>query len=72
MDALSPLTTPMIEETTGPTVRSVPDETVTLMPVQDLERWQHSHPVWPDRDRLQAGYRRTLVFLATLALTAAC
>src|SRR5919109_1694971 len=70
MDALSPLTTPT-EETTGPTFRSVPDETVTLMPVQDLERSEAGSRGWPDRDRSRARLRRAIVFSATLALTAA-
>jgi membrane glycosyltransferase len=41
------------------------------MPVQDLERWEAGSRVWPDRDRSQARLRRTIVFSATLALTAA-
>jgi membrane glycosyltransferase len=70
MDALSPLTT-HTREKTGPTFRSVPDETVTRMPIQDLERWEAGSRAWPDRDRLQPRLRRTLVFSVTLALTAA-
>jgi membrane glycosyltransferase len=69
MDALSPLTTPT-EEAPGPTFRPVPDETATLMPVQDLERWEASSRARDDKDRSAARRRRTLVFTATLALTA--
>jgi membrane glycosyltransferase len=68
MDALSPLATPT-EETTGPTFRPVPDETATLMPVQDLERWEASSRARDDNDRSAARLRRTIVFTATLALT---
>jgi membrane glycosyltransferase len=41
------------------------------MPVQDLERWDASSRAWSDKDRRKARLRRTLVFSATLALTAA-
>jgi membrane glycosyltransferase len=71
MDALSTLTKPLEQETTGPTFRPIPDETTTLMPVQDLERWDTSRRVWHDQDRSQARCRRAIVFTATLALTAA-
>ena len=70
MDALSPLAMPT-EETIGPTFRPVPDETATLMPVQDLERWEAGSRVWDDHERSAARRRRTIVFSATLALTAA-
>jgi membrane glycosyltransferase len=70
MDALSPLAMPT-EETIGPTFRPVPDEAATLMPVQDLERWEASSRVWDDHDRSAARRRRTIVFTTTLALTAA-
>src|SRR5919109_5137427 len=70
MDSLGLLTTPTKQETTGPTCRPVPDETVTHMPVQDLERWDASRRVWYDRDRWKTRLRRTLMFSATLALTA--
>jgi membrane glycosyltransferase len=68
MDALSPLATP-VEEATGPTFRPVPDETATLMPVQDLERWEASSRARDDYDRPAARLRRTIVFTATLVLT---
>jgi membrane glycosyltransferase len=70
MDALSPLAMPT-EETIGPTFRPVPDETATLMPVQDLERWEASSRARDDHERSAARRRRTIVFTATLALTAA-
>ena len=70
MDALSPLAMPT-EETIGPTFRPVPDETATLMPVQDLERWEAGSRVWDDHERSAARRRRTIIFSATLALTAA-
>jgi membrane glycosyltransferase len=41
------------------------------MPIQDLERWDTSSRVWHDKDRSEARLRRTIVFTATLALTAA-
>src|SRR5215475_10125258 len=69
MDALSPMATPA-EETLGPTFRPVPEETATLMPVQDLERWEAGGRVGDDHDRSAARRRRTMVFTATLALTA--
>ena len=71
MDAIGPLATPTKEATTEPIFRPVPDETVTSMPVQDLERWDTSSRVWHDKDRSEARLRRTLVFTATLALTGA-
>jgi membrane glycosyltransferase len=70
MDAIGTLTKPLHEETAGPTFRSVPDETITHMPVQSLERWDTSGRVWHDQDRSGGRLRRTLVFTATLALTA--
>src|ERR687886_581933 len=71
MDYLGTLAKPLDEETTGPIFRPVPDEAATHMPVQDLERWVTSSRVWHDKDRSEARLRRTLVFTATLALTAA-
>src|SRR5438093_5992914 len=71
MDALSSLAQPTQQETTGPICRPVPDETVAHMPAQDLERWQTSSRVWHDQDCADARRRRTIVFVATLALTAA-
>jgi membrane glycosyltransferase len=59
------------QDTIGPTFRPVPDETVTPMPAQDLTCWDTNSRVWPDCDRALARRRRTLVFAATLALTAA-
>ena len=70
MDALGPLAKPEQQETTGPAYRSVPDETVTPMLVQDLARWDASRRRRHDTDRGTAR-RRLLVFAATLALTAA-
>jgi membrane glycosyltransferase len=71
MDSLGSLVNPLEEATTRPTFRPVPDEMATHMPVQDLTRWDTSSRVWQDKDRSAAGRRRTIVFTATLALTAA-
>jgi membrane glycosyltransferase len=71
MDAISPLATPPKEDMTEPIFRSVPDETFTSMPVQDLTRWDTSNRVWHDKDQSRARLRRTLVLTATLALTGA-
>src|SRR6266511_1189586 len=71
MDSLSPLAKPMKEETPGPTFRPVPTETATHMPVQDRERGNTSTRMWHDKERWKARLRRTFVFTATLALTAA-
>src|SRR5919198_1700041 len=70
MDALGPLTKPMNEETTGPTLRAVPEETATLMPVQDMKSWDTSSRMGHDKDRSAARHRRSIVFTATLVLTA--
>ncbi len=70
MDTIGSLTKPLPGETTGPTFQSVPDETPTPMPVQDLRGWETRSRVWQDQDRSVARLRRTLVFTATLALTA--
>jgi membrane glycosyltransferase len=69
MDALGSLAKPHAAET-EPTFRSVPDETVTLMPMQDLARWECGTQTAPDAAGSQARLRRTMVFTATLALTA--
>jgi hypothetical protein len=45
MDAVNPLITPTQEETPESTLRPVPDETVTSMPVQDLKRWDTNRRV---------------------------
>src|SRR5437899_4683424 len=71
MDALGSLAQPLQQEMTGSTFRPVPDETATSMPPQDLERWDASSRTWHDQDRADARRRRTIVFAATLALTAA-
>src|SRR5262249_21351632 len=71
MDALGSLAKPMQQETTGPTFQPVPDETATPMPAQDLAGWQTSSQARYDQDRADARRRRTIVFAATLALTAA-
>src|SRR5215510_1381915 len=71
MDALGSLVKPLQQDMTGPTCRPVPDETATHMPAQDLERWDDSSRAWHDQDRTDARRRRSLVFAATLALTAA-
>src|SRR5438093_4370410 len=71
MDALSSLAQPTQQETTGPICRPVPEETASHMPAQDLERWHTSSRVWHDQDCADARRRRTIVFAATLALTAA-
>jgi membrane glycosyltransferase len=70
MDALGSLAMPLTPETTEPTFRPVPDETAMPMPVQDLARWDPSTRVGHDHDRSPARLRRTVVFTATLALTA--
>lgn len=71
MDSLGSSTIAMHQDMPRLTFPPVPDEAPTPMPVQDLERWDRSSGVWPERDRAQARFRRTLVFTATLALTAA-
>jgi membrane glycosyltransferase len=71
MDSLGALVKQVEQETTGPTWRPVPDETATLMPIQDLERWDTSSRVRHDEDRSKARLRRSIVFTTTLALTAA-
>jgi membrane glycosyltransferase len=70
MDALDTLIKPLEQDATGARFQPVPDERATPMPVQDLERWDTSRRVWHDKDRLAARRRRTVVFTATLALTA--
>jgi len=70
MDALGSLAKPLQQETNGATFRPVPDETATPMPVQDLAGWHTSRQARHDQDRA-AARRRTIVFTATLALTAA-
>src|SRR5215813_1449326 len=70
MDALGSLAKPMQQDMTGPTFRPVPDETATHMPAQDLAGWHTSSHARSDQDRA-AARRRTIVFAATLALTAA-
>src|SRR5215510_14643278 len=70
MDALGSLAKPMQQDMTGPTFRPVPDETGTHMPAQDLAGWHTSSHARSDQDRA-AARRRTIVFAATLALTAA-
>jgi membrane glycosyltransferase len=71
MDALGTLAKPIEQDATGSTCRPIPDETTTPMPVQDLERWDTANYVGHDDDRSKARLRRTIVFTATLALTAA-
>ena len=70
MDALGTLAKPMQQEMTGPTFRPVPDETATHMPAQDLAGWNTSSRARHDHDSAAARRRRTIVFAATLALTA--
>jgi membrane glycosyltransferase len=60
----------MNEETTDPTLRAMPEETATLMPVQDMERWDTSSRMGHDEDRSAARLRRSIIFTATLVLTA--
>src|SRR5687767_7596582 len=62
---------PEAQEKPVPAFRTVPNELVRPMPVQDLERWE-SH----GRERLNASspsiqLRRSLIVLATLIITAA-
>ena len=71
MDPLGPMAKPRQQDTTEPLFRPVPDEIVTPMPVQDLDRWEAGCRVWPVTGQTQARLRRTLIFTATLALTAA-
>ena len=71
MDALGSLAKPLQQDMTGPIFRPVPDETATHMPTQDLARWDASSRAWHDQKRADARRRRTIVFAATLALTAA-
>jgi membrane glycosyltransferase len=69
MDALGALAKPLTPET-APTFRSMPEETATPMPVQDLAQWDASSRVSHQHDRSPARLRRTIVCAATLALTA--
>jgi len=71
MDALGSLVKPLQQDMTGPTCRPVPDETATHMPAQDLARWEASSRAWHDQGRADIRRRRTIIFAATLALTAA-
>ena len=71
MDALVSLVKPLQQDMTGPTLRPVPDETATHMPAQDLARWEASSRAWHDQGRADVRRRRTIIFAATLALTAA-
>src|SRR5262245_6004989 len=71
MDALGSLAQPMHQEAIGATFRPVPDETATPMPAQDLAGWHTSSQARYDQDRAAARRRRTIVFTATLVLTAA-
>src|SRR5215813_6137277 len=71
MDALGALAKPLQQEAIGSTFRPVPDETATPMPAQDLAGWHTSCQARYDQDRAAARRRRTLVFTATLVLTAA-
>src|SRR2546427_5800284 len=71
MDALGSLAKPMQQDMTGPTFRPVPDETATHMPAQDLAGWHTSSQARSAQDRADARRRRTIVFAATLVLTAA-
>jgi membrane glycosyltransferase len=71
MDALGSLAKPLQQEAIGATCRPVPDETATPMPAQDLAGWHTSSQARNDQDRAAARRRRTIVFTATLVLTAA-
>jgi membrane glycosyltransferase len=61
----------MQQDMTEPTFRPVPDETATHMPAQDLAGWHTSSQARYDQDRADTRRRRTIVFAATLVLTAA-
>src|SRR5262245_14599983 len=71
MDALGSLVQPLQHDMTGSTCRPVPDETATPMPAQDLAQWDASSRAWYDQGRADVRRRRTIIFAATLALTAA-
>jgi len=71
MDAIGHFAPSATQEGTTPTLQPVPDEIATPMPVQDLQRWQGANRVGPAMRPWTARGRRTVVFTATLALTAA-
>ena len=72
MDALGSLAKPVQQDMTESTLfQPVPDETASHMPAQDLAGWDTSSQAWHDQDSAAARRRRTIVFAATLALTAA-
>ena len=70
---MDPLNHPAQPTEQAPAVSScpfLPDETVVDMPVQDMRRWDRARRVWPPNPSWRAWRRRTVVFMATLALTA--
>src|SRR6266581_9195965 len=70
MDALGSLAKPMQQDVTESIFQPVPDETVIHMPAQNLAGWNTSSQARHDQDSA-ARRRRTIIFAATLALTAA-
>jgi membrane glycosyltransferase len=71
MDSIGHVAPSATPEGTAPTWRPVPDEIATPMPVQDLKGWKRANRVWRATRPWTARARRTMVFTATLALTAA-
>jgi membrane glycosyltransferase len=55
----------------APTWQPIPDEIATPMPAQELKRWTAANRVWQATRPWTARARRTVVFTATLAFTAA-
>ncbi len=71
MDAIGRFAPSRTQEAAAVTLPPVPDEIATPMPVQDLKRWQAANRVWRATRPWTARVRRTVLFTATLALTAA-
>lgn len=71
MDSLGHCAPFATHEAASKTFPPVPDEIVTPMPVQDLQRWQPAQQPPRPKPPWTAAVRRTAVFGATLAITAA-
>jgi len=62
---------PEAQEKPSPTFRTVPNEMVRPMPVQDLGRWEGHRREKQSSSHPSVRYRRTLIMFATLVITAA-
>ncbi|HSF29066.1 MAG TPA: glucans biosynthesis glucosyltransferase MdoH [Candidatus Tectomicrobia bacterium] len=71
MDPIAHSTPSTAQGTAASTLRPVPDETATPMPEQDLWRWRAADQVRQAKGHWTTRARRTVIFTATLALTAA-